>query len=198
MSEAPLMMELKLVLAGIGGQGVIYATKVLSQAALARGERVMVSENHGMSQRGGSVLAHVKIGGSESPLIRRATADALIAFDRTEALRTVTFARSGGSVFVNGQQPFEAVVLDCLNELNIGVHLIDADARAKELGTAAVTNLIVLGFAVAHAAWPLTLDDLENSVRTLGPARAVDINLRALAIGHAARRASGVIVHETV
>src|SRR5512136_2748137 len=102
-------MECRLVVAGVGGQGVIYAAKILSQAALARGERVIVSENHGMSQRGGSVLAHVKIGGSELPLIRRATADALIAFDRTEAVRNLTFARSGGSVFVNGQQPFEAV-----------------------------------------------------------------------------------------
>lgn len=192
-------MECRLVVAGVGGQGVIYAAKILSQAALARGEHVIVSENHGMSQRGGSVLAHVKIGGSELPLIRRATADALIAFDRTEAVRNLTFARSGGSVFVNGQQPFEAVVLNRLNELNIGVHLIDAHGfAARELGTAAVTNLIMLGFAVAQADWPLTLDDLENAVRALGPARAVDVNLRALAIGHAARSASGAIVHETV
>ncbi len=192
-------MECRLVVAGIGGQGVIYAAKILSQAALARGERVIVSENHGMSQRGGSVLAHVKIGGSELPLIRRATADALIAFDRTEAVRNLTFARSGGSVFVNGQQPFEAMVLNRLNELNIGVHLIDASGfAARELGTAAVTNLIMLGFAVAQADWPLTLDDLENAVRALGPARAVDVNLRALAIGHAARNASGATVYETV
>ena len=97
-------MERKLIIAGIGGQGVIYATKVLSQAALMRGERVMASENHGMSQRGGSVMSYVKMGGSDAPLIRRGTADALIAFDRVEAIRNLPFLRAGGSVFVNGDR----------------------------------------------------------------------------------------------
>src|SRR5512135_947997 len=109
-------MERKFVIAGIGGQGVIYAAKVLSHSALARGERVIVSENHGMSQRGGSVQAHVKIGGSDSPLIRRATADALISFDRVEALRNLAFARPGGQVIVNSGQPLDSAVMDCLSE----------------------------------------------------------------------------------
>lgn len=191
-------MELKFVIAGIGGQGVIYATKVLAQAALARGERVIVSENHGMSQRGGSVLAHVKIGGGESPLIRRGTADALIAFDRTEALRNLTFARPGGYVFVNSSQPYEPVLLERLQEQNISVRTIDADACVRELGTAAVTNLVVLGFAVAQAGWPLTLGNLTDAVRALGPAHAVALNERALWRGHAAPNLFNNQVHETV
>ncbi len=191
-------MDFKLVIAGIGGQGVIYAAKVLSQAALARGERVIASENHGMSQRGGSVLAHVKIGGSELPLIRHATADMLIAFDRIEALRNLTFARSGGSVFINGHQSLETMVLKRLNELNIDVYMLDADVCARELSTAAVTNLIMLGFAAVHADWPFTLNDLENAVRAIGPVRAVDLNLRALARGYASPNLLNVIRHETV
>ncbi len=191
-------MDFKLVVAGIGGQGVIYAAKVLSQAALARGERVIASENHGMSQRGGSVLAHVKIGGSELPLIRHATADMLIAFDRIEALRNLTFARPGGSVFINGHQPLETMVLKRLNELNINVYMLDADVCARELSTAAVTNLIMLGFAAAHTHWPFTLNDLENAVRAIGPVRAVDLNLRALARGYASPNLLNVIRHETV
>ncbi len=191
-------MDFKLVVAGIGGQGVIYAAKVLSQAALARSEHVIVSENHGMSQRGGSVLAHVKIGGSESPLIRHATADVLIAFDRVEALRNLTFARSGGSVFINGHQSLETTVLKRLKELNIDVYMLDANACARELGTAAVTNLIMLGFAAARAAWPFTLVDLEDAVRAIGPVRAVDLNLRALGRGYASPNLLNDIPHETV
>jgi len=107
-------MALKLIIAGIGGQGVVYATKVLSHAALARGERVMASENHGMSQRGGSVMAHLKIGGDEAPLIRRGTADALIGFDRVETMRNLTFIRPGGSVFVNTVNALEAAATERL------------------------------------------------------------------------------------
>ena len=176
-------MELKLILAGIGGQGVIFATKVLAHAAVARGERVMVSENHGMSKRGGSVLAHVKIGASQSSLIRRATADALIAFDRAEALRALTFVRSGGSVYVNISNGLEPRVMARLAELGIGVHAVDADACSRALGAPATTNLVVLGFAAAHPGFGLSGDDLKAAARALGPARAVELNVRALELG---------------
>ncbi len=136
-----------------------------------------------MSQRGGSVLAHVKIGGSDSPLIRRATADVLISFDRIEALRNLTFARSGGQVIVNSCQPLDAAVMDRLSELNIAVHLIDADACTRELNAPATANLIVLGFAAAQPDSGLALTDLQSAVKSLGPARAIDVNLSALAMG---------------
>ena len=176
-------MERKLILAGIGGQGVIYATKVLSHAALARGERVMASENHGMSQRGGSVLAHVKIGGSDAPLIRRGTADALVAFDRVEALRNLPFVRAGGSVCVNSTNGLDPAVMARLTDLNVGVFALDADACAKELGAPAVTNLVVLGLAAVRECLGLSVDDLKDAVRALGPARAVELNLKALEMG---------------
>ncbi|MBI3760913.1 MAG: 2-oxoacid:acceptor oxidoreductase family protein [Chloroflexi bacterium] len=156
-------MELKLILAGIGGQGVVFATKVLSQAAMGRGERVMASENHGMSQRGGSVMSHVKIGGSEAPLIRRGTADALVAFDRVEAMRSLPFVRAGGSVYVNSVNGLDPAVMARLTELGIGVFSVEADACARELGAPAVTNLVVLGFAAAHSGLGLSVDDLKNS-----------------------------------
>ena len=176
-------MERKLIIAGIGGQGVIFATKVLAQAALMRGERVMASENHGMSQRGGSVMSYVKIGGSDAPLIRRGTADALLAFDRVEAVRNLSYLRAGGAVFVNCADWLEPPVMARLTELRIGVHVIGADACAKELGSSAVANLVVLGYAVAHDGLALTLGDLKEAVQALGPARAVALNLKALETG---------------
>ena len=176
-------MERKLIIAGIGGQGVIYATKVLSQAALMRGERVMASENHGMSQRGGSVMSHLKIGGSDAPLIRRGTADVLVAFDRVEAVRNLPFLRAGGSVFVNSWDGLEAAVMARLNELGVAVYAVGADAYAKELGSSAVANLVLLGFAAAHEALGLTVGDLGEAVPALGPAKAVALNLKALNTG---------------
>ena len=181
-------MERKLIIAGIGGQGVIFVTKVLSQAALTRGESVMASENHGMSQRGGSVMSYVKIGGSEAPLIRRGTADALVAFDPVEAIRNLPFMRAGGIVCVNSPNDLEPAVMPRLKQLCISVHILNADACAKELGVPAAANLIVLGFAAAHNALGLTLEDLKGAVQTLGPAKAVEMNVKALGVG--ARRAA--------
>ncbi len=176
-------MERKLIIAGIGGQGVIYATKVLSQAALMRGERVMASENHGMSQRGGSVMSHLKIGGSDAPLIRRGTADVLVAFDRVEAVRNLPFLRAGGSVFVNSTDGLESALMARLKELGVAVYAIGADAYAKELGSSAVANLVLLGFAAAHEALGLTVGDLGEAAQALGPAKAVALNLKALNTG---------------
>ena len=181
-------MERKIVIAGIGGQGVVYATKALSHAALARGEKVVASENHGMSQRGGSVLAHLKIGGSDAPLIRHGTADALIAFDRVEALRNLIFVRAGGKVIVNSQNGLDPAVMQRLNELEIGVLVVAADTCAQEIGAPGAANLITLGAAASQACIGLTLDDLREAVRALGPARLVELNWRALEIGAASQR----------
>jgi indolepyruvate ferredoxin oxidoreductase, beta subunit len=176
-------MELKLVVTGVGGQGIIFVTKVLAQAAMARGERVMASENHGMSQRGGSVMSYVKIGGSEAPLIRRGTADTLIALDRVEAIRTLPFVHSSGSVCVNSPDGLDQAVMPRLNEMGVRVHVLDADACAKELGAPTVANLILLGFAAAHDALGLTIEELNSAVQALGPAKAVELNLKALELG---------------
>lgn len=183
-------MNKRLVIAGIGGQGVVYATKVVAQAALLRGERVLASENHGMSQRGGSVNAHVKIGASQAPLIRRGTADAIIALDLVEALRNLPFVRAGGSCYVNTAGRLPTEVAARLAEIGVSACLLDAAALAQRLGAPSATNLVVLGLAAAHgeAGGPLglSLDDLKAAVRALGPARAVALNYTALEAGAAA------------
>jgi indolepyruvate ferredoxin oxidoreductase beta subunit len=187
-------MDRKLIVTGIGGQGIIFVTKVLAQAAMARGERVMASENHGMSQRGGSVMSYVKIGGSEAPLIRRGTADTLVALDRGEAIRALPYLRLSGQVCVNSPDGLGPELMPRLNEMGVQVHALDADACAKELGAAPVANLVLLGFAAARGALGLTVEELQTAVQALGPAKAVDLNLKALALG--ARRAQAI--HETL
>src|SRR5574342_177655 len=126
-------MSRRIFLAGIGGQGVVYATKVIAQAALLRGETVLASENHGMSQRGGSVTSHVKIGAGMAPLIRRGTADVLIGLDRQEAIRGLPYVRPGGQVYLNAAKAFDGALAARLAELAIGVHHLDATAGAQAL-----------------------------------------------------------------
>jgi indolepyruvate ferredoxin oxidoreductase, beta subunit len=175
--------ELKLVVAGIGGQGVVYATKVLAQAGLMRGAAVIASENHGMSQRGGSVMSHLRIGGRDAPLIPRGAADALVGLDRDETMRNLAFVRPGGCVFVNAARALDDALVARLDALRIRVHALDADRRARGMGTAAVANLVLLGFAASHDAFGIAADELAAAVRALGPPAAIAANLEALAAG---------------
>jgi len=170
----------RIVLAGVGGQGVIFASRLLAEAALAAGAQVMVSESHGMSQRGGSVAAHLIIGDEPGPLIRRGTADTLIALDRLEGLRHLPVLRPGGAVFINAVEGFPEPVRARLDELGVSACQLDADGEALRLGSPAIANVVLLGFVAAHTSLGLSLDDLKHAVRGLGPPPSVKINLSAL------------------
>ena len=170
----------RIVLAGVGGQGVIFASRLLAEAALAAGAQVMVSESHGMSQRGGSVVAHLIIGDEPGPLIRRGTADTLIALDRLEGLRHLPVLRPGGAVFINAVEGFPEPVRARLDELGVSACQLDADGEALRLGSPAIANVVLLGFVAAHTSLGLSLDDLKHAVRGLGPPPSVKINLSAL------------------
>lgn len=171
--------ELKLLLAGVGGQGVVFATRLLARAANSLGLPVLASETHGMSQRGGSVLAHLKIGGTPSPLIRRGTADVLLAFDRDEALRNLPFLRSGGAAFINTPDALPEQVEQALRSSTIEAHYLPAARMAMQLGSSTVTNVVLIGFAAAHPTFTIPLDSLQQALVQFGR----ELNLQALEIG---------------
>jgi Pyruvate/2-oxoacid:ferredoxin oxidoreductase gamma subunit len=98
-------------------------------------------------------------------------------------MRNLLFVRSGGCVYVNSANGLAAAVAHHLETLNIDAHAIDASACARALGAPAVTNLVVLGFAAAHPNFGLNVEELKSTVQTLGPAKAVELNLKALAAG---------------
>ena len=179
----------RIVLAGVGGQGVIFASRLLAEAALARGAQVMVSETHGMSQRGGSVAAHLVIGDEPGLLIRRGTADVLIALDRLEGLRHLPVLRRGGAVFINAVEELPEGVGTRLHELGIRTCQLDADGEALRLGSAAIANVVLLGFVAAHTSLGLSPGDLRLAAQGLGPPASVRANLSALDEG--ARIADG-------
>ncbi len=177
--------EARLIIAGVGGQGVVFATRLLAHTAIALDLPVIASETHGMSQRGGSVVTHLHIGGSQAPLIGRGTADVLLAFDHDEALRNIAFLAPGGTALINTDHSLPQDITALLERRGAQVHTLHASRRAMELGTAAVTNVVVIGFALGHHALPFPLERLRATLSDLSP-RGRETNLQALEVGYQA------------
>ncbi|MGD2254110.1 MAG: indolepyruvate oxidoreductase subunit beta [Anaerolineales bacterium] len=179
--------ELKIVIAGIGGQGVVFATRLLARTAIIMGLPVVASETHGMSQRGGSVVSHLKIDGTQAPLIQRGTADMLLALDASEGLRNLPFVRSGGAVFVNSEGGLPADMSTHLERLRIDLHSYPAGKIAMDLGTSTVANVALIGFAAAFFPLTLPMDAIERTLKDIA-SRQLEINLQALHAGFEAGR----------
>jgi len=156
------MNNLQLIISGVGGQGILFVTRILAETAIREGIPVMTSETHGMAQRGGVVISHLKVGDFSSPLVRPGRADGLIAMKEENIALHRYFLRPGGWVIVNAKAaPAE---LD-----GSPAHAIDADTLALELGSPQAVNLILLGFALArlapHKSLFCTPQDVIETVR---------------------------------
>ena len=134
----------QIIVSGVGGQGVLFVTRLLAEAAINKGLAVFTSETHGMAQRGGTVLSHFKVGDYTSPLIRPAQADGLLALRAENLAQHGAFLKGDGWVIANGEN-------DAKNDRCMRVDTIDADTLAQEIGNPKAVNLIVLGFALAMA-----------------------------------------------
>jgi len=176
-------MNIKLIITGNGGQGVVFLTRLFAHTAVALGHTVMVSETHGMSQRGGSVISHLKIDGDEAPLIQRGTADFMIALDANEAVRNLVLLRHAGIVFVNANDGLLPEVEPHLERLNIKVMSIPASNLALELGSASIANIIMAGFAVAHPAFDIPMENMTATVEKVSK-NNTELNLKALETGY--------------
>jgi indolepyruvate ferredoxin oxidoreductase beta subunit len=145
-----------IVICGVGGQGIILASNVLCSAAFNQGLDVKKSEVHGMAQRGGSVITHVRFGPKiYSPLIEEGTANYILAFEKLEALRYLHFLKKNGKIILNdrqippmsvltGQTKYPEDILPKLQDYG-RVYLIDAGKKANELGNERIVNIILLG-----------------------------------------------------
>lgn len=182
-TNLPDPLELKLIIAGLGGQGVVFITRLLAQTAAELGLPVMASETHGMSQRGGSVLSHLKIGRSEAPLVRRGTADILLALEPDEAIRNLTFLRQGGAAVVNAENGLRSEVVEALSQRYIQLLCLPASRMAVALGSAAVANVMLAGFVVAHTSLSLPIEAVRATLATVA-SRNRELNLLALTRGY--------------
>ena len=137
-------IQQQVIISGVGGQGVLFVTRLLAEAAINKGLPVFTSETHGMAQRGGTVLSHFKVGDFSSPLIRPLQADVLILLKAENLKQHGSFLKSGGWAVSNAIDSLEA-------KSGTVVQTIDADTLAQEIENPKAVNLIVLGFALATA-----------------------------------------------
>ncbi|GIL15800.1 MAG: indolepyruvate oxidoreductase [Chloroflexota bacterium] len=178
-------MDAKILLAGIGGQGVLFAHNVLAECALAQGFNVTGAETHGMSQRGGAVVSHLKIGDTVAPMIRRGTADFVIAFDPVEAYRALPFLKRGGALVVNAApETFpDARVQPQLDAWHISAHACDADEIARKLERVSAANVALLGFATVCENFPFSAESVRAAIRRVAHPRYAALNDQAFEAG---------------
>lgn len=145
-----------IIMVGVGGQGIILASEILSEAALLAGYDVKKSEVHGMAQRGGSVSSHVRFGASvSSPLIERGAAEYMLAFEKVEGLRSADYLAPGGTIIMNereivpttvstGMGEYPGGIEDALRGLGFKLIMVDANRLATEAGTFKAANVVLL------------------------------------------------------
>ena len=134
----------QILISGVGGQGVLFITSLLAEAAINKGLPVFTSETHGMAQRGGTVVSHFKVGDFASPLIRPFQADGLLVLKDENIAQHGSFLRPGGWAVVNSRDDMK------INN-NTTASAVDADQLAQEIQNPKSLNLIVLGLALARA-----------------------------------------------
>ncbi|WP_303721478.1 2-oxoacid:acceptor oxidoreductase family protein [Malonomonas rubra] len=163
-------MKQQIIVSGIGGQGVLFLTRVIAQVAVNRGIPVLTSETHGMAQRGGTVLSTIKIGNFASPLIRAGQADiGLLLWDANLPVHK-GLLKENGKLFISAEQTGEG-------------ERIDAAGIARLIGNPVLSNLVLLGFAVKRQALFCTSEECEKAIRQLAPQKFVEQNLEAFKQG---------------
>lgn len=186
------------ILSGVGGQGTILASKLIAQAAMDNGMFARTAETIGMAQRGGSVVSHVRIGDTIfSPIIPKQTADILIGFEPSEAVRNLVYLKKGGTVIVskNAIKPVTSTLSDnsyfgkemlaFLSNNVSNVLVVDGENICSLCKSAKVLNVALLGAAAASGALGLTIAQLEETIKSMLPERFVEMNLKALHLGGA-------------
>lgn len=189
-------MSLNIVLTGVGGQGTVLASKLISAAAMRKGLEVKSAETIGMAQRGGSVFSHIRIGEDAlSPMIAEGEADLIIAFEPAEAVRMLPFLKEGGAV-ITADRPVMPVtaalkgsdycgteMIDYMSSLKcIGrLVVVDTDAAIAEIGSAKAMNMVLLGAASRSGMLGnISHDDIVETMKSRVKPQFVEMNLKAL------------------
>lgn len=188
------------LLTGVGGQGVVLASFVLSQVAMAEGYDVKQSEVHGMAQRGGSVTSHFRFGDKVwSPLVSPGTADLLMAFEALEGLRYVNWLKAGGVLVYNALRinpsPVSAGLATYPEDVDAliraawtNVKCVNANALAAQAGTVKAANVAMLG--AISSTLPFAPETWEAVIRKAVPPKTIDVNLEAFRLGAASASVS--------
>lgn len=184
------------LLCGVGGQGTVLASRLIAHCAMKQGKFARTAETIGMAQRGGSVVSHVRIGDHiESALIPEGGAELLIAFEPCEAVRALPYLSAGSTVIVatraiqpitgalSGKRFDAEEMIAYLRTHADRVICVDGDAIAREVGSAKVLNVALLGAASASGTLNISLQEIEEALAEKLPPKVLAMNQTALALG---------------
>lgn len=192
-----MSMTKNIMIVGVGGQGTLLASRILGNAVISEGYDVKVSEVHGMSQRGGSVVTYVKYGEKVfSPIIDKGEADIILAFERLEAARALPYLKKDGKIILNdraiapmpvitGAAEYPQNVVDELSE-KADVIAIDALSLSLEAGSSKAVNVVLIGVLARSSDIPkeVWIETIKNTV----PQKFLELNLKAFELGYACGR----------
>ena len=190
------MKTVNVMIVGVGGQGSLLASKLLGKVLLDAGYDVKVSEVHGMSQRGGSVVTYVRFGDKvASPIIDLGESDFILSFEKLEAARYAEYLSPRGKIIVNTQEidPMPVIVgkavypSHVLNELesrDVTVDAVDALTLAEKAGTAKAVNVVLLG-RLARSLPDIPREAWQDAIKSSVKPKFVEVNLRAFDLGYA-------------
>lgn len=190
-------MRIDCLLAGVGGQGTVLASKIIAQTAIEKQFFARTSETIGMAQRGGCVVSHVRIGDQScSPAIPLGMADLIIGFEPAEAVRNLGFLKPTGQLLVNtrpiipvtaslGGIVYQAAdIIKYLNNTGHSVVFVDGQKLCAAAGTSKVLNVIMLGVAIKQGLLPFSQEDVLQTINEHLPAKFMELNQKALDIGY--------------
>ena len=181
------------MIVGVGGQGSLLASRLLGNVILAGGYDVKVSEVHGMSQRGGSVVTYVKYGESvNSPVIEKGEADVIISFEQLEAARWLPYLKKGGKIItsvqkldpmpvITGAAKYPENLIEKMQEKGIDVTAVDALSLAEEAGNAKASNVVLMGVVSQRTDFPEEL--WQNALEQCVPPKFLELNKKAFELG---------------
>jgi indolepyruvate ferredoxin oxidoreductase beta subunit len=201
MTDKSLSVEkdevLNILMAGVGGQGLILAARVLGDAAIAVNSHCITSEVHGMARRGGMVTCLVRLGDVNGPLMATGAADVLLGFEPLEALRAQRMTSRDTVILLNtnkiipftvssGQDEYPALdqIISAFKDITDKVHPIDVNELAEQAGAPQALNIVLLGALAKTGLLPFDKDVLIDSVAKNVPARFKDANMRAVELGY--------------
>ncbi|MDY4977031.1 MAG: indolepyruvate oxidoreductase subunit beta [Clostridia bacterium] len=183
-----------IMIVGVGGQGTLLASRLLGNTAVSAGYDVKVSEVHGMSQRGGSVVTYVRYGDQVySPIVEKGGADVILAFEELEAYRWIEYLKPEGTLIVNTQQkdPMPVItgameypknILQTLRDKGIHTVTVDALEKARQAGTVKAVNVVLMGVFAAHS--PMKREQFEAALTATVPQKFLEVNQKAFALGY--------------
>lgn len=187
-------MTRSILIVGVGGQGTLLASRLLGRTLLAKGYDVKISEVHGMSQRGGSVVTYVRYGDAvASPIVEKGEADIIMSFEELEAARWLSYLKKGGSIIVNAQQmdPMPVItgaaeypenVLGRLRDLGVDVQAVDALDLAVKAGTPKAANVALIGVVAKNT--DIERELWEDTIKNTVPEKFLAQNLEAFRLGY--------------